>query len=165
MDLSYRVQFHGWQTLFVPDVVVPAEIPEDVGAFKNQQFRWAKGSIQTALKLLPGIFVSKESTFKKVEAFFHLTHYLVHPLMVIMAILALAGAHDAAVFTQSLGGVCRHRHFAGTGHGSPEHSCIWSSQRASYGKPTGGAGWSSSLFWWRWGSALPFPTRERFWKP
>ena len=25
MDLSYRVQFHGWHTLFVPDVVVPAE--------------------------------------------------------------------------------------------------------------------------------------------
>ena len=89
MDLSYRVQFHGWHTLFVPDVVVPAEIPEDVGAFKSQQFRWAKGSIQTALKLLPQIFVSDAPTFKKVEAFFHLTHYLVHPLMVIMALLAL----------------------------------------------------------------------------
>ena len=89
MDLSYRVQFHGWHTLFVPDVVVPAEIPEDVGAFKSQQFRWAKGSIQTALKLLPQIFASDAPTFKKVEAFFHLTHYLVHPLMVIMALLAL----------------------------------------------------------------------------
>ncbi len=89
MDLSYRVQFHGWHALFVPDVVVPAEIPEDVGAFKNQQFRWAKGSIQTALKLLPGIIASNASTFRKVEAFFHLTHYLVHPMMVIMAILAL----------------------------------------------------------------------------
>ena len=64
-------------------------IPEDVGAFKSQQFRWAKGSIQTALKLLPQIFVSDAPTFKKVEAFFHLTHYLVHPLMVIMALLAL----------------------------------------------------------------------------
>jgi cellulose synthase/poly-beta-1,6-N-acetylglucosamine synthase-like glycosyltransferase len=89
MDLSYRVQFRGWHTLYVPDVVVPAEIPEDMGAFKSQQFRWAKGSIQTALKLLPGIFASNVSNFKKVEAFFHLTHYLVHPLMVIMAILAL----------------------------------------------------------------------------
>ena len=68
---------------------VPAEIPEDVGAFKSQQFRWAKGSIQTALKLLPRIFASNASNFKKVEAFFHLTHYLVHPLMVIMAVLAL----------------------------------------------------------------------------
>ena len=89
MDLSYRVQFRGWRTLFLPDLVVPAEIPEDVGAFKSQQFRWAKGSIQTALKLLPGIFSSKIPLFKKVEAFFHLTHYLVHPLMTVMAILAL----------------------------------------------------------------------------
>ncbi len=89
MDLSYRAQFRGWRTLFVPDVVVPAEIPEDVSAFKSQQFRWAKGSIQTALKLLPQIFASNASTFQKVEAFFHLSHYLVHPLMVIMAVLAL----------------------------------------------------------------------------
>lgn len=89
MDLSYRVQFRGWHTLYLPDLVVPAEIPEDVGAFKSQQFRWAKGSIQTALKLLPGIFDSNASLFKKVEAFFHLTHYLVHPLMVILAVLAL----------------------------------------------------------------------------
>ena len=89
MDLSYRVQFCGWRTLYVPDVVVPAEIPEDVGAFKSQQFRWAKGSIQTALKLLPGIFASNIPLFKKMEAFFHLTHYLVHPLMVAMAVLAL----------------------------------------------------------------------------
>lgn len=89
MDLSYRVQFRGWHTLYVPDVVVPAEIPEDVGAFKSQQFRWAKGSVQTAMKLLPEVFGSNVSLFKKVEAFFHLTHYLVHPLMVIMALLAL----------------------------------------------------------------------------
>ena len=89
MDLSYRVQLRGWETIFLPDVVVPAEIPEDVGAFKSQQFRWAKGSIQTAIKLLPRLFQSKGSPFKKVEAFFHLTHYLVHPMMLILSLLAL----------------------------------------------------------------------------
>ena len=89
MDLSYRVQLRGWETIFLPDVVVPAEIPEDVGAFKSQQFRWAKGSIQTALKLLPRLFRSRASLFKKMEAFFHLTHYLVHPMMLILSILAL----------------------------------------------------------------------------
>ena len=89
MDLSYRVQFRGWNTLYLPNVVVPAEIPEDVSAFKSQQFRWAKGSIQTALKLLPQIFAAKIGVFKKLEAFFHLTHYMVHPLMLLMAIFAL----------------------------------------------------------------------------
>jgi cellulose synthase/poly-beta-1,6-N-acetylglucosamine synthase-like glycosyltransferase len=89
MDLSYRVQFAGWRTAFIPDLEVPAEIPEDVSAFKSQQFRWAKGSIQTALKLLPDIFRSSDPLFKKIEAFFHLTHYMVHPMMVTLAVLAL----------------------------------------------------------------------------
>jgi cellulose synthase/poly-beta-1,6-N-acetylglucosamine synthase-like glycosyltransferase len=89
MDLSYRVQLSGWHTQYLPDLVVPAEIPENVNAFKSQQFRWAKGSIQTAIKLLPRIFKSSASSFQKVEAFFHMTHYLVHPLMLLLALLAL----------------------------------------------------------------------------
>jgi len=89
MDLSYRVQFAGWHTVFLPDLVVPAEIPEDVNAFKSQQFRWAKGSIQTAVKLLPRLFRQPAPLFKKIQAFFHMTHYIVHPMMLAMAVLAL----------------------------------------------------------------------------
>jgi len=88
IDLSYRVQLSGWKTAYLPDLVVPAEIPEDVSAFKSQQFRWAKGSIQTAIKLMPRVLDSKIPIFKKIEAFFHLTHYMVHPLMVTLAVLA-----------------------------------------------------------------------------
>ncbi len=89
MDLSYRVQLAGWHTQYLSDLVVPAEIPADVNAFKSQQFRWAKGSIQTAIKLLPIMIKSPASTFQKVEAFFHMTHYLVHPLMLTLALFAL----------------------------------------------------------------------------
>ena len=89
MDLSYRVQLAGWETVYLPDVVVPAEIPEDVRAFKSQQFRWAKGSIQTAIKLLPDLIRSPAEPFKKLQAIFHMTHYLVHPLILTLALLAL----------------------------------------------------------------------------
>ncbi|AOY56808.1 MULTISPECIES: glycosyltransferase [Desulfococcus] len=89
MDLSYRVQFAGWRTLFLPDLVVPAEIPEDVNAFKSQQFRWAKGSIQTALKLFPRLVHQPVPIFQKIQAFFHMTHYLIHPMMLVVAVLAL----------------------------------------------------------------------------
>jgi cellulose synthase/poly-beta-1,6-N-acetylglucosamine synthase-like glycosyltransferase len=89
MDLSYRVQFAGWTTLYLPDLVVPAEIPDTIGAFKNQQFRWAKGSTQTAIKLLPTLWRQPVSGFKKLQAFFHMTHYFVHPLMLTLALLAL----------------------------------------------------------------------------
>src|SRR5581483_232208 len=46
LDLSYRAQMRGWKIDYLPDVVVPAELPSQVEAFKKQQFRWAKGSFQ-----------------------------------------------------------------------------------------------------------------------
>jgi cellulose synthase/poly-beta-1,6-N-acetylglucosamine synthase-like glycosyltransferase len=89
MDLSYRMQFAGWSTLYLPDLVVPAEIPDTIAAFKSQQFRWAKGSTQTALKLWSTLWRQPVSTFKKIQAIFHMTHYFVHPLMLSLALLAL----------------------------------------------------------------------------
>ncbi|MFP4203170.1 MAG: glycosyltransferase [Opitutales bacterium] len=89
MDLSYRTQLAGWKAAYAPDVVVPAELPESYEAFKKQQFRWAKGSIQTAIKILPRVFQSPAPVFKKLQAVLHLTHYCIHPLMVALALLAL----------------------------------------------------------------------------
>jgi cellulose synthase/poly-beta-1,6-N-acetylglucosamine synthase-like glycosyltransferase len=88
LDLSYRAQLRGWKVEFLPDVEVPAEIPADITAFKSQQRRWAKGSIQTACKLLPSIFAARLPIRVKVQAVAHLTHYLVHPLMLAVALLA-----------------------------------------------------------------------------
>jgi cellulose synthase/poly-beta-1,6-N-acetylglucosamine synthase-like glycosyltransferase len=87
LDLSYRAQLAGWRMKFLPRLLCPAEIPAQLNGFKSQQHRWAKGSIQTAKKLLPRIFRSPASPFAKYQAFLHMTHYLVHPLM-IMVILA-----------------------------------------------------------------------------
>ena len=89
MDLSYRMQMAGWKTDYLIDLVVPAEVPEDITAFKSQQFRWAKGSIQTAMKLMPQVMAAEGSWFKKLQAFMHMTHYLVHPLMLALALLSL----------------------------------------------------------------------------
>ncbi|MCG6908319.1 MAG: glycosyltransferase [Desulfobacteraceae bacterium] len=88
MDLSYRIQLAGWRCRYLVDLVVPAEIPGDINAFKNQQFRWAKGSIQTAIKLMPRILRSPARPFAKFQAWMHLTHYLVNPLMLFLALMA-----------------------------------------------------------------------------
>src|SRR5262245_33585650 len=53
LDLSYRAQLRGWKFKFLPDLVTPAEVPVEMNAFKSQQHRWAKGSIQTCRKVLP----------------------------------------------------------------------------------------------------------------
>lgn len=89
MDVSYRMQLAGWTALYMPDLVVPGEIPEDIRSFKSQQFRWAKGSMETALKLMPAVLQSKTPLFQKIQAFFHMTHYMIHPLMLLVAVLAL----------------------------------------------------------------------------
>jgi cellulose synthase/poly-beta-1,6-N-acetylglucosamine synthase-like glycosyltransferase len=89
LDLSYRVQFEGWTALYLPDLVVPAELPETIAAFRSQQFRWAKGSFQTLFKVLPCLWRKKCSWFKKFEAVMHISGYGVHPLMLTLSILAL----------------------------------------------------------------------------
>ena len=87
LDLSYRAQLRGWQFLFLPDLVTPAEVPVEMNAFKSQQHRWAKGSIQTCRKLLPYILQSDLPLKVKVEAFFHLTANFNYLLMVVLSIL------------------------------------------------------------------------------
>ncbi|HWB15292.1 MAG TPA: cellulose synthase family protein [Vicinamibacterales bacterium] len=87
LDLSYRAQLRGWQFLFLPDLVTPAEVPVEMNAFKSQQHRWAKGSIQTCRKLLPYILLADLPLRVKVEAFFHLTANFNYLLMVALSIL------------------------------------------------------------------------------
>jgi cellulose synthase/poly-beta-1,6-N-acetylglucosamine synthase-like glycosyltransferase len=97
-DLSYRAQLAGWECLFLPDVEAPAEIPPQLAAFKRQQFRWAKGSIQCLKKLGWPVLRSPLAWWVKLQALIHLSSYLVHPLMVVLAviipIMMLTGATD-----------------------------------------------------------------------
>jgi cellulose synthase/poly-beta-1,6-N-acetylglucosamine synthase-like glycosyltransferase len=85
LDLSYRAQMRGWRFVYLPDLVAPAELPVEMNAFKTQQQRWAKGSVQVCKKLLPRVLASRLSWREKVEATFHLTANLAYPLMLLLA--------------------------------------------------------------------------------
>jgi len=89
LDLSYRAQLRGWKVLFLPDVACPAELPVQIAAFKAQQRRWATGTIQTTLKLAPAILAAPVGPWVKLQAFLHTTHYLVHPLMLLVILLSV----------------------------------------------------------------------------
>ncbi|MCC5816474.1 MAG: glycosyltransferase family 2 protein [Leptospira sp.] len=86
-DLSYRAEMKGWKFRYFKDIVCKAEIPATINAYKSQQFRWCKGSIQTAVKLLPRIWSSEIPWKTKAEAITHLINYSVHPLMIINILL------------------------------------------------------------------------------
>jgi cellulose synthase/poly-beta-1,6-N-acetylglucosamine synthase-like glycosyltransferase len=84
-DLSYRSQLAGWKFKYLPEVECPSELPIEMTAFKTQQARWAKGLIQTSIKVLPLMFKSDVPRRIKVEAVYHLTANLSYPLMVLMS--------------------------------------------------------------------------------
>jgi cellulose synthase/poly-beta-1,6-N-acetylglucosamine synthase-like glycosyltransferase len=87
LDLSYRAQLRGWRFVFLHDLVSPAEVPVEMNAFKSQQHRWAKGSIQTCRKVLPSVLRSKLPLGVKAEAFFHLTANFNYLLMCVLSVL------------------------------------------------------------------------------
>jgi cellulose synthase/poly-beta-1,6-N-acetylglucosamine synthase-like glycosyltransferase len=87
LDLSYRAQLAGWNFVFRSDVTVPAELPASLSGFQEQQYRWAKGSIQTARKVLMTVLRSDARKAVKAEALFHLTNNSAYVLTVMLAIL------------------------------------------------------------------------------
>jgi cellulose synthase/poly-beta-1,6-N-acetylglucosamine synthase-like glycosyltransferase len=87
LDLSYRAQLRGWRFMFLNDVTSPAELPADINSLKTQQFRWTKGAVETAKKLLPQVWNSPLPLATKLESTVHLTSNLVFPFIMLVAFL------------------------------------------------------------------------------
>ncbi len=87
LDLSYRAQLKGWKFRFLNDVTSPAELPADINALKTQQFRWTKGAVETAIKMLPNVFKAKLTPKVKFECFMHLSSNIVFPFIIVVALL------------------------------------------------------------------------------
>ncbi|MGK2858901.1 MAG: glycosyltransferase [Thermoanaerobaculia bacterium] len=118
LDLSYRAQLAGWRFVFLPGFEVPAELPESLAAFHSQQRRWAKGSIQTARRILPALWRTDAPRSVKLEATFHLCNnsaYLFTLILATLVVPAMAIRHlsgldwtiaiDAVLFALSTGSV------------------------------------------------------------
>ncbi len=87
LDLSYRALLRGWHGRYLRHVEVPAELPVSISAFRRQQHRWARGSLECARKLLPGVWASSARLPVKLSATLHLTGYVVHLLLLALSLL------------------------------------------------------------------------------
>ena len=87
LDLSYRAQLKGWKFVFLPNVTTPAELPSEMNALKAQQFRWTKGAIETAKKMLPRVWAADLPFRIKLQCTFQLTSNIVFPFILIAGIL------------------------------------------------------------------------------
>ena len=69
-------------------MIVPAELPEDLAAFRTQQQRWTRGSAQTLRKLLGHVWTTPDVDLKaRLEATFQLLLNAAYPLMFLLALL------------------------------------------------------------------------------
>jgi|CXWL01.1.fsa_nt_gi cellulose synthase/poly-beta-1,6-N-acetylglucosamine synthase-like glycosyltransferase len=87
MDLSYRAFLRGWSARYAGDVEAPAELPVSFTAYRRQQYRWARGSLECAIRYIPIIWNSDFSFARKFQATLHLTGYALHLLTFVLIIL------------------------------------------------------------------------------
>lgn len=87
LDLSYRAQLKGWKFIYLLNKTTPAELPVEINAFKAQQFRWTKGAIETAKKMLPKVWKSDLPLRVKFQSTYHLSNNIVFPIIVLLALL------------------------------------------------------------------------------
>ena len=88
LDLSYRAQLAGWRFAYINEVVAPAELPESWAAFRSQQARWVRGSVETARKHLRGVLGAKTHALgARLDGAIHLTNNFAYLLMAALAVL------------------------------------------------------------------------------
>ena len=103
LDLSYRAQMKGWSFKYVNHLSVSSELPTAMNAFRSQQHRWAKGSIQVAQKLLSSILKGPFSIRRKFEATCHLLanlNYLFVTALCLCLPLLIVSNREAILFSQ-----------------------------------------------------------------
>ncbi len=87
LDLSYRAQLKGWKFKYLTDFTTPSEVPSEINSLKSQQFRWTKGAIETARKMLFRVWVAKLPLKTKIMCTFHLTNNIVFPFILLACLL------------------------------------------------------------------------------
>ena len=75
--------------MYLPKVVSPAELPQEMNDFKIQQYRWCRGTAQVSLKLMGKALPAKLPPGVKFMAMLHLLSFLTFPLILVMFMLVL----------------------------------------------------------------------------
>lgn len=87
LDLSYRAQLAGWRILYLPALPCPSELPPDMHALKTQQYRWTKGSQETARKLIRPLWRAAIPVWQKLQGSAHLLGNSVYPFLLLVGLL------------------------------------------------------------------------------
>lgn len=89
LDLSYRAQMKGWKFNFCPEIISPAELPNQVSALRSQQFRWIKGGVQTSKKLFWKLWKCNLPLSTKLFGSLQLLNNYIYAFILIAALLSI----------------------------------------------------------------------------
>ena len=87
LDISYRMQLKNYRIVYLPFVECLSELPSSLAAFKRQQFRWTKGSIQVAKKLFFPLTKAELPIKVKIEALMHLCAPMAYVLLFVLSLI------------------------------------------------------------------------------
>ena len=105
MDLSYRAQLRGWQFVYLPDVVAPAELPVEMNVVQVAAVPLGQGLGAGGEEAAADDLALEDATFaQKSEAFFHLTNNFAYPLLA--AAVAAAAAEPGCCARTTAGARC-----------------------------------------------------------
>lgn len=89
IDIAYRAQLAGWDIAYDDSLLAFAELPNSMVAYKQQQFRWAKGNTQVIRDLWSKILGSSSSWLQKWDAILFATWPLMNLLYVLFFLFKL----------------------------------------------------------------------------
>ncbi len=79
---SLFIHQRGWKTLFIPEILAKGLGPTDLKSFFNQQFRWARGSLELVFRYNP--FFRKGLTFAQRSQYLYSAGYYLSGLIILI---------------------------------------------------------------------------------
>lgn len=103
LDLSLRAWAGGARFVYLDDVAVDAELPASTNAWKLQQHRWARGSMQTLRQRFTTVARAKRPLLARADALLRLSQNLTFLLLLLVCALLPAATLERADSADSVG--------------------------------------------------------------
>ncbi len=89
-DLLTSILMHtrGWKSVYVPMILAYGLAPEDLGSFWQQQYRWARGSLEVLIKYNP-LVIKGLSVGQRIQYMASVTYYLTGLIVMVGAAMPL----------------------------------------------------------------------------
>jgi cellulose synthase/poly-beta-1,6-N-acetylglucosamine synthase-like glycosyltransferase len=99
IDMFMDSEINGWKGVYLPHVLSQAELPEQINAYKTQQYRWSRGYAQAYRHFAWKIFKAPWPLLNRLEVVLRFSYIFFFPAILVMLLLVLpVGLRGAPLF-------------------------------------------------------------------